>query len=144
MADKSTVRSIATETRPYALGAIDSVALQDISESIESLLAVTAAGIPEIFRHYEFKIMSQTGKGRVVDCTVFPTMPWIAVTVVNDGAQDLYVDINEKRDQLERTILDGFKPDWYGALKPGESRRYDMKHSGIHRVYFTVEPNKMS
>ena len=144
MADKAAVQDIATKGRQYALEAIDSVTLQDISESLESLLAVTTAGIPEIFRHYEFKIYSHMGKSRVIDRNVVPTMPWIAFEIVNDGAQPIYVDVNEKRDMQEHKICDGFKPDWFGAVKPHESKRFDMKYSGIHRVYLTVEPDKQT
>src|SRR5271169_647963 len=112
---KGAVRDVATNTRPYALNAIDSVVLQDISESLESLLAVTVAGIPEIFRHYEFSIQSHSGRGRIVDRTVAPTMPWIAFTIVNDGAQPVYIDINEKRDQQEHIIADGERKDVFGS-----------------------------
>ena len=140
--NKKAVQDIATNTRPYALSAIDIVVLQDISESLESLLAVTVAGIPEIFRHYEFTITSHTGRGRIIDKTVIPTMPWIAFTIVNDGAQPIYIDINEKRNMQEQVVSDGSKPDWYGSIQPNESRRFDIKFSGIHKVYLTTEPNK--
>ena len=137
MVDKKTVQNIATGSRQYAMDAVNNVTLQDIAESIESLLAVTVAGIPEIFRHYEMTIgMDALGKSRMVDKSVFPTMPWIAVVIVNDGAQPVYVDINEKRNMKEQTITDGIKPDWYGAIRPHESRRFDMKYSGIYKIFF--------
>jgi len=141
MADKKTVQNIATGSRQYAMDAINNVTLQDIAESVESLLNVTVAGIPEIFRHYEFTVYSHIGRSRIIDRTVIPTMPWIAFDIRNDGAQPVYVDVNEKRDMLERVLADGFKPDWFGAVKPGETKRFDMKYSGIHRIYLTVEPN---
>ena len=135
-------KQVATATRPYAQDVINNATLQDIAGLLNSLLDVSMAGIPEVFRHYEFKIDATHGRSKMVDSSVILTMPWIAVTVVNDGAVPVYIDINEKVNMREQVLPDGFKPDWYGALKPKESRRFDIKYSGIQRVYFTCEPGK--
>ena len=123
------VRGIATEQRPYAQGAIDSVVLQDIASFLEDIRDTTMG--PDIFRQYGFPVTDST---RILDFPTIQTMPWMGFTLCNDGPGPVYVFVNDKVNIQEQRIVEGQGTN-VAPVRKGEMIKFNMKRSGIERIF---------
>ena len=119
--------------------------LARISNILSNLLQLEAAEVPEIFRQYRFEV---TDKESCIDVTVAPSMPWIGFTIVNDGKSQVYVFVNEKVDIREHEILHqdmrDVAPLLQAPLYISETKTYNMKFSGIKRIYLQCDAGNVS
>ena len=100
------------------------VVLKDIRSSINE-------DKPDLFRQYAFPI---TDESRSIDSGSVPTMPWLAFTLCNDGPNSVYVFVNDKLNIREQPSVDSQSSN-VSAVKKGESIKFNMRRSGIKRVY---------
>ncbi len=107
-----------------------------VSGLLNNILELEAAEVPEIFRQYAFPVDDKTS---CIDQSVIPTLPWISFVLSNDGPDSVYIYVNEKRSLNEKPIMN----DSLRAVAPvldapilfGETKMFNMKFSGIRRLY---------
>jgi hypothetical protein len=110
--------------------------LTTVSGLLNNILQLEAAEVPDIFRQYAFPVADRTA---CLDVSVIPTLPWISFTITNDGPDPVYVYINEKRDLREKDVMNdslrAIAPVLDAPILVGEVMPFNIKFSGIHRVY---------
>ena len=136
MACKKDNVDIILKERPYVAQVIQTQLLNDIAGILYEQLAVEKDAIPDLFRKYEF----------IVDSTVLelnedklPSMPWISITVFNDGADPVHIYLN---DYGVETIYDLNQTPTDPPLGAGDTFQIDMRASKIKKLFLVCEQGK--
>jgi len=117
--------------RPYVLFVMQTQMLYDIAsmmeETIERLINIERLLAKP--RGYIYSINRVVDHLTIIDFTKeYPRSPLFAITLFNDGPNDVYVSINE----YQKVTL----------LKPGDSISVDMRYPVIEVLYLDVDEGK--
>lgn len=132
MATKQQGIDILLSEREYVPQVVQIQLLNDIAGILYEQLAVMKDSIPDLVKKYKFNITDSLTE---IDEDIIPTLPWIAVTIFNDGADPVHIDINEysgERDPLTGLLTDP-------SLASGDSLVIDMRASKIKKIYFVCD-----
>lgn len=133
MADKKTNVDIILKERPYVTQVIQTQILNDIAGILYEQLAVEKDAIPDLVRKYRFSIDSTVLE---LNEDKLPSMPWIGMTVFNDGADSVHIYVNdygmENTYNLNQTPTDP-------PLGSGDTFHLDMRASKIKKVFLVCD-----
>ncbi len=136
MADKQTNVDIILKERPYVAQVIQTQLLNDIAGILYEMLAVEKDAIPDLVRKYEFAVDSSILE---LNSDKLPSLPWISMTVFNDGADPVHLYVNdygiESTYSLNQTPTDP-------TLVPGDTFQIDMRSSKINKIFLVCDQGK--
>lgn len=122
--------------RPYVAQVIQTQLLNDIAGILYEQLAVEKDAIPDLMRKYEFLITDV-----ILELTEdkLPSLPWISMTVFNDGADPVHIYIN---DYGSETVyyLDQAPSD--PPLDAGDTFQIDMRAPKIKKLFLVCDQGK--
>lgn len=126
-----------SKERPYALGAIQTQILYDIAAMMNQL----AKKMEELHKNLEKVIPEGFSSSIHIDCdenllilnkNVEPSMPWVSVSIVNDGPDPVYYSISP-----EKWALRADSP-----IDVKEIIKVDMRGRLIDRIGFWCDKGK--
>jgi hypothetical protein len=136
MADKKTNMDIILKERPYVAQVIQTQLLNDIASILYEMLAVEKDAIPDLIRKYQFDIDSTVLE---LNEDKMPSMPWISMTLFNDGGDSVHVYVN---DYGMETIYELNKTPTDPPLGAGDTFQLDMRASKIKKVFMVCDQGK--
>ena len=122
--------------RPYVAQVIQTQLLNDIAGILYEQLAVEKDAIPDLMRKYEFNVDDE-----VVELTEdkLPSLPWISMTVFNDGADPVHIYINEYgTESLYHMNQVPTDP----PLAAGDTLQVEMRAPKIKKVFLVCDQGK--
>ena len=134
MADRQDNIDVILQERPYVAQAIQTQILNDIAGILYKQLTLTEDSVADIVRKYTFNI---TNSILELNSDKLPSLPWISMTVYNDGISPVHVYINEFG--VESVVSDIPNPT-DPPMNPGESFQIDFRGSNINKVFFQCDP----
>jgi len=123
--DKNKLEKVMLEERPYALQAIQLQVLQDIASLLETLNERIEDMKAECLHPIELEVDE---RGKTLERSEYPTMPWISFTLFNEGPNPVYVVIND----FYRKV----------PLMPEEPLTVDFRSHKIMKVFLFCNPKQ--
>lgn len=136
MATKQENIDLIIKERPYVAQVIQTQILNDIAGILYEQLAVAKDAIPDLMRKYEFFVTDD-----VIELTEdkLPSLPWMAMTVFNDGGSPVHVYINEYG--MESVYYLNQNPT-DPALGVGDTFQMDLRAPKIKKVFLVCDRGK--
>lgn len=133
MGDKKTNVDIILKERPYVAAVIQTQLLNDIAGILYEQLAVEKDAIPDLLRKYQFDVDSTVLE---LNEDKMPSMPWISVTIFNDGLNPVHIYINdygmESVYELNQIPTDP-------PLGAGDTLQLDMRAPKIKKIFMVCD-----
>ena len=138
MADKKTNVDIILKERPYVAQVIQTQLLNDIAGILYEQLAVEKDAIPDLVRKYQFDVNSTILE---LNSDKLPSLPWISMTLFNDGADPVHVYVNDYgMESVYELKLNQIPTD--PPLGAGDTFQLDMRASKINKVFLVCDQGK--
>jgi len=119
--------------RPYVAQVIQTQLLNDIAAILYEQLAIEKDALPDIIRKYEFNI-----DDTILELTEdkLPSLPWISMTLFNDGVDPVHVYVNDYGAESTYTLGQVPRDPPLGA---GDTFQLDMRASKIKKVFLSCD-----
>jgi hypothetical protein len=134
MADRKQGMDILLSEREYVPTIIQTQLLNDIAGILYEQLAVMKDSIPDLVKKYEFDV---TDSLLELNPDVMPSLPWIAMTLFNDGADPIHLYVNEYGENDGLYYLTQIPRD--PTLDSGDSIQIDMRAPKIKKVFIKCD-----
>ena len=129
MGEKQDNIDLILKERPYVAQVIQTQLLNDIAGILYEQLAVEKDAIPDHMRKYEFVVSDSILE---ISADKLPSLPWISMTIFNDGADPVHIYINdygmESIYYLNQVPTDP-------PLAAGDTFQIDMRAPKIKKVF---------
>jgi len=136
MATKQDNIDLIIKERPYVAQVIQTQILNDIAGILYEQLAVAKDAIPDLMRKYEFVIDESVME---LNEDKLPSLPWISMTVFNDGQSPVHVYMNEYGMEsvyyLNQTPRDP-------PVNPGDIFQVDLRSPKIKKLFLVCDHGK--